>query len=375
MIIGIDIRPMAGLRTGIQEYTEQLLTHLIPLAPEHEFKLFFSSLKAKAPDLPWLHVPNIQLMEFNIPNNLLFFMGNVWGYPQIDKLIGGVDVFFSPHFFIAPLSSKCRRVTTFHDLSYLRFPEFFTWRKRWWHTVEMDPARQAHYSDRVITVSESTKSDLIEYYHIDPANISVVPSGTNLSRPADTEINQFKKINNLPERYIVYVGTLEPRKNVTGLIRAFRILKERGGYEDIELIIIGKKGWQFEDTLREISTSPYRSSIRYLGHLVEDRALYYAGATVCACPSFFEGFGFPVLEAMACGTSVITSTNSSLPEVAADAALLIDPYNISDIAEALHIVLSDKTIRIRLVKKGLEQAQKFTWDRAARATLNILTQK
>lgn len=372
MTIGVDIRPMAGLRTGIQEYTEQILTHLISLAPEHQFKLFWSSFRQPAPPRAWMYAPNVQLIQYRIPNNLLFFMGSLFGYPTIDALLGGVDVFFSPHFFLAPLSNKCRRVTTFHDLSYLRFPEFFTWRKRWWHTIEMDPARQARFSNQIIAVSESTKTDLVDYYQIDPTNISVVYSGTAMARPAHEILLKFKKNNNLPERFILHVGTLEPRKNIIGLIRAFNILKSQIGYEDVEVALIGKEGWQFQDIFREIKKSPYKSQIRRLSHIVDDLPPYYSLATVCICPSFFEGFGFPVLEAMVCGAPVIVSANSSLPEVAGDAGLYINPYDISEIAEALQIVLSEPQIRTRMIKKGLAQTAKFTWEDAARRTLDIL---
>ncbi|MEK7645947.1 MAG: glycosyltransferase family 1 protein [Patescibacteria group bacterium] len=372
MIIGVDIRPMAGLRTGVQEYTEQILAHLVALAPDHQFKLFFSSFRGPAPDRPWMHAPNVQLIEYRIPNNLLFLAGSVFDYPFIDRLLGGVDVFFSPHFFLAPLSKSCRRVTTFHDLSYLRFPEFFTWRKRWWHTVEMDPARQARFSNQIIAVSESTKADLIDYYQIDPANISVVHSGTAMTRPTEEALFEFKKTHSLPKRFILHVGTLEPRKNIIGLVRAFNILKAQVGYEDVGLALIGKEGWQFRDIFEEIKKSPYRSHIRYSGHVGGDLASYYSLATVCVCPSFFEGFGFPALEAMACGVPVVASANSSLPEVVGEAGLLINPYDISEIAEALEIVLSEPATRSRMIKKGLVQAAKFTWENAARRTLDIL---
>ncbi len=374
MIIGVDIRPMAGLRTGIQEYTEQILSHLIPLAPDHQFKLFFSSMRKALPDLPWMRAPNVELKQFKIPNNVLFFSGNIWGYPLLDDMIGGADVFFSPHFFLAPLSSTCRRVTTFHDLSYLRFPEFFTHRKQWWHTVQMDPASQARFSDKIISVSQSTKQDLVDFYHIDPANIDVIYLGNNMAPPSEEAVIEFKKKRQLPDRFFLFLGTIEPRKNISGLIRAFNIMKERSGFEDVELVIAGKKGWKFEDVLDDIQNSPFAPAIRYLGHIPDaDRALYYSAASGFVYPSFFEGFGSPVLEAMACGIPVITSPNSSLAEVAGDAALLIDPYNISDLAEAMRIVISDTEIQNKLASQGHNQASKFTWDKAARATLDILT--
>ena len=376
MIIGVDIRPMNGLRTGIQEYTDQILAHLIPMAPEHTFKLFFSSLREPVPDRPWMHAPNVEIVKFRVPNNLLFFTSSVWGYPLIDQMIGGADVFFSPHFFLAPLSASCRRVTTFHDLSYLRFPEFFTWRKRWWHTIEMDPSRQAKLSDTIISVSQSTKKDLVDYYHIDPANITIVPLGNAMACPTPGSVLEFKKKRQLPKRFVLYLGTIEPRKNIGGLIRAFNIMKERAGFEDVELVIAGKKGWQYDDVLTEIKNSPFAPAIRALGHIPdEDRGFYYAAATVFVYPSFFEGFGSPVIEAMACGTPVITSAGSSLPEVAGAAGLFIDPYNISDLAEAMRIVISDADIRERMIHQGAERARQFSWESVAERTLKILMKK
>lgn len=373
MIIGIDIRPMAGLRTGIQEYTEQLLAHLIPLAPEHKFKLFFSSFRTAVPNRPWMHAPNVEVVNRKIPNNLLFFLNSILGYPRIDDLIGGADVFFSPHFFLASLSSQCRRVTTFHDLSYVRFPEFFTWRKHWWHNVEMNPRKQAKFSDKIIAVSESTKKDLEFYYHIDPANINVIPLGINKFEPVQEDIIYFKNINHIPSRYVLYLGTIEPRKNIKGLVRAFNILKEKIGFEDVELIIIGKKGWKFKEILSEIESSPFKSMIRYLGHIPdEERALYYSGATIFVYPSFFEGFGSPVLEAMSYGVPVITSTNSSLPSVSGGAGLLIDPYNISDLAEAMTTLMSDSVIHARMSKMGLERSSLYNWNKVAQKTLDLL---
>ncbi|MEK9158239.1 MAG: glycosyltransferase family 1 protein [Patescibacteria group bacterium] len=373
MIIGVDIRPMTGLRTGVQEYTEQLLAHMIPLAPEHKFKLFFSSFRDKAPHLDWMYLPNVEVLEYKIPNNLLFFAGSVFGQPYLDDLMGGVDVFFSPHFFLAPLSSSCRRVTTFHDLSFVRFPEFFKWRKRWWHNVEMNPSHQASFSDKIIAVSDSTKKDLESYYQIDPANIEVVPLGSHISRPIKEYLVKFKKDRQLPDKYILYIGTVEPRKNIIGLVRAFNIIKQQSGFEELELIIGGKKGWQFKEILDEFEKSQFRNKIKYLGHLKdEDRAFYYSLASVFVYPSFFEGFGSPVLEAMACGTPVITSANSSLPRVAGDAGLLIDPYNISDLAEALSLVITNTSLHSHMSKEGLERAQKFNWDNIGRKTLDIL---
>lgn len=373
MTIGVDIRILGSQYGGIAEYTERILEELIKLAPEHRFKLFYSSFRKPLPDFYWLKSPNVKLYQFRIPNNLLFAANRLYDWPYIDELIDGVDVFFSPHFFIASLSSRCRRVTTFHDLSFERFPEFFTLGKRLWHTVQMNPAEQARFSNRIIAVSESTKSDLVSRYHIDPSNVTVIPSGVNVERPPDKDLMQFKKQHQLPDRFIFSLSTLEPRKNAEGLISAFALLKQRPGFEDLKLLLGGADGWLLEPTLEQIENSPHRQDIERLGFISNsDKAKYYSLASVVAYPSFFEGFGFPVIEAMACGVPVLTSLNSSLPEVGGNAAFYVDPYNANDIAQGLEILLTNEQVRQKCVEEGYLQSAKFSWEASAKKTLDIL---
>ena len=375
MTIGIDIRILGSARrSGIVEYAEQLISRMIAAAPEHRFKLFYASALRAVPRSSWMKAPNVDLYAFPIPNNLLFALNRIIDWPKIDHLIGGVDVFFSPHLFIVSLSEQCRRVTTFHDLSYLRFPEFFTARKRLWHTLEMNPARQMRLSQRIIAVSDSTKSDLVRYYNIDPANVVVIHSGMGLVPPSPERLAEFKANHQLPDRFILSLNTLEPRKNISGVIRAFSHLRETPGFEDLRLIIGGDRGWLHEEIFQEIERSPAQRYIRYAGYIPDaERGYYYSAASAFVYPSFFEGFGFPVLEAMACGTPVVTAHNSSLPEVAGDAALLVDPYNVSDIAAGLKMILTDSSLCERLTKKGFARVKEFSWNRTVEQTLAILT--
>lgn len=373
MTIGVDIRSLASTqRSGVQEYAIEILSRLVSLGSEHKFKFFFTSSRLEPPKFHWLSAPNSKLYHFRIPNDVLSFASRLSNQPKLDKLINGADVFFSPHFFIAPLSPNCRRVTTFHDLSYLRFPEFFTIRQRFWHAL-MNPQRTARFSDAIISVSESTKSDLVNYYGVDPAKIHTIYSGSSLSRPAPEKLEEFKKKHNLPDRYIFSLATLEPRKNIIGVIRAFNILKENPDFHDLKLIIGGASGWLYSETISEIEKSPYRADIRYVGYVENDRSYFYALASVFVYPSFFEGFGFPVLEAMACQIPVVTSHNSSLPEVAGEAAILVDPYNISDIASAIGQILTNRALGARLVEKGAIRADQFQWDNCAAKTLELIT--
>ncbi|HVZ11027.1 MAG TPA: glycosyltransferase family 1 protein [Candidatus Paceibacterota bacterium] len=372
MTIGVDIRMLGGRRSGVQEYAEQVLARLIRLAPEHQFKFFFSSLRAEPPKYDWLSAPNARLYRFRIPNNLLFSLGRLFSRPRLDRLVGGADVWFSPHFFLAPLSASCRRVTTFHDLSYERFPDFFTFRQRWWHAF-MNPRMAARRSDRVIAVSESTRRDLAERYGVKPAKISVIHSGSSLIRPEPGRMRDFRRDHNLPDRYVFCLATLEPRKNILSLIRAFESVKRRQGFDDLVLIISGAPGWLHRRLLQAVRKSPFKNDIRLTGYIEDDRALYYANASVFVYPSFFEGFGLPVVEAMACSVPVITSHNSSLVEVAGSAAILINPANISEIAQAMYEILSDPELHKRLIERGTARAAEFSWDNCARRTLEILT--
>ncbi len=388
MTIGIDIRVLgSGRRSGIEEYTEQLLAHMIPLGSDPAFcqtpdgvrpitfKLFYSSFSRPLPKYSWLGLPNVTLHNFRIPNNLLFLGSYLARRPRLDVLVGGADVFFSPHFFLAPLSPSCKRVTTFHDLSFERFPEFFSWRKRLWHRFEMRPAWQARFSDRIIAVSESTRQDLHTLYHIDPAHVDVVHSGIapGLSRPSAEILEQFRRDKGLPKRFVLFLGTLEPRKNIAGLIGAFDLFKRTGRFDDVGLVIAGPRGWLAGGIQEALTHSPNRSQICLTDAIGDrERALYYAAASVFAYPSFFEGFGFPPLEAMACGTPAIVSRVSSMPEIVGDAAVLVDPHRLSDTALAMAHLLTDGRLRTQMIRKGKERAAAFSWEKAAQATLGVL---
>lgn len=385
MIIGIDIRVLGNkVKSGIEEYAENLIPHLLEEGHDIDFKFFYSSSKNSLPDYDWLNKPNVKLYKFDYPNNLLFASSRFLNRPFLDKMVGGADVFFFPHFFLSSLSPKCKRVTTFHDLSYIHFPEHLTFRKKIWHNFQMIPEWQAKFSDKIIAVSESTKNDLINFYKIDPARIKVIYSGSGLNRfpqtnagltPTDAE---FKKQKNLPGRFILFLGKLEPRKNIMNIIKAFNSLKLNPKYSDVGLVIAGPKGWLYDDILKEGNANKgYLCETQryplFTGELTdEEKYLYYRTADIFVYPSFFEGFGFPPLEAMSCGTPVITSRNSSLPEVASDSAVLVDPYDVSELELWITKLLDDKNFSNLMIKKGIKQVSKFNWKNSAVRTLEAL---
>jgi len=376
MIIGIDIRMLArGTQTGVEEYTTNLLANMLGLNPDLKFKLFYNGYKKIKLNYNWLKLPNVELVQFNIPNKFLDTSLYFLNYPKIDKLLKGVDVFFSPHIFLSAVSKKCKTITTFHDLSFEKYPEFYSAHKNYWH-FSMNPKRQARRADKIIAVSESTKNDLVELYKINPDKIKVIYSGINSELQImnyESRIMEVKEKYNLPENYILYLGTLEPRKNIIGLIKVFEKFKKGGGIFDIKLVIAGSKGWLYEDIFKAIENSPAKNDIIFTGFIDdEDKSILYSQAELFIYPSFYEGFGFPPLEAMACGTPVITSNFSSLPEAVGDAAITINPYNLDELYRAMEMVLNDEKLKNILIAKGFQQTKKFSWQKCARESLDFI---
>jgi glycosyltransferase involved in cell wall biosynthesis len=380
MTIGIDIRVLArGTRTGVEEYTINLLSHLLPLEPKINYQLFYNAYQKAELNYSWLSLNNVKLKDFKIPNRLFFISARYFNQPKIDKLLKGVDVYFNPHFFVAPLSPGCKKVITFHDLSFERYPYFFSWRKRIWQRFLMDTRREAEEADKIIVVSQSTKADLVNLYGLEPKKIKVIYSGVGeqfkrikgeLKKHA---LDGIRKKYNLPDKFILYFGTIEPRKNLIGLIKAFELLKSKKSKLGFKLVIAGAKGWLYEDIFKAAQESKYRRDIIFTGFIEEtDKPALYNLAQLFVYPSFFEGFGFPPLEAMAGGLPTIVSHASSLPEVVGQAALMIDPYNIDEMAWAMETALTDNNLRKQLIEKGIRQAKKFSWPKCARETLKIL---
>ncbi|MEX2008328.1 MAG: glycosyltransferase family 1 protein [Candidatus Spechtbacterales bacterium] len=372
MRIAIDVRPLEGGRYGgVAEYINQLLPALFARAPQHEFHLITNGRRIRN-DYRNLVAPNATLHQFSYPNK--FFM---WGMryaqrPRLDQLVGGADVLFSPHIFPVALSSACRQVLTFHDLSFEYFPETFSWRKRFWHKA-IAPGAQARGADGLIAVSESTKQDLVRSYGIAPDTISVVYSGLNAGTLSEQThgFNAVKRRYRLPEHYILSLSTVEPRKNLSMLIRAFELLAQ--GETQVHLVIAGAFGWSYDDVVHAQKRSPVRERIHIVGAVrEEDKAHLYRHARLFVYPSQYEGFGFPPLEAMYCGVPTLVSAVSSLPEVTAGAAILIDPYRPDELARVMAETLYDERLRARLRVAGMARARTFSWDRAAAQTLDVL---
>ncbi|MBT6048692.1 MAG: glycosyltransferase family 4 protein, partial [Candidatus Scalindua sp.] len=258
---------------------------------------------------------------------------------------------------------------TVHDIAYLRLPNLLnTSRKVYKKNILQISIRKAKI---IIADSYATKEDIIEYFGIREEKIRVIHLGVESRFRPINNVEDFRLKNNLPSKMILNVGTLEPRKNVVSLIKAFRKLREMG-FEDVKLVIAGNKGWLYQEIFKEVGQSGLKQEILFLGVVRDkDLPLLYNCADIFVYPSLYEGFGLPPLEAMACGVPVITSNTSSLPEVIGDAGIMVDPTDINSLCESMYILLKDKELWNRMRNMGLERSKLFSWDNTAEKILKV----
>lgn len=386
MKICIDVRCLIqGRRTGVEEYTLNLLFNLFEIDHENEYVLFFSSWKKPKFDfLVFEKYPNVKIKKLKIPNKLLNFLFWYFSWPKIDRLVGGADLIFMPNIIFGAVSSWTKLVLTVHDLSFERYPEFFSSKRRWWH-IFINPKKICQRADKIIAVSNSTKNDLISLYKVKPKNIQTIYSAVAdkfkpINRNSEKLIKTKEKYH-LPYKFILYLGTIEPRKNIISLVRAynqwreFALNEKRQDLGKFKLVIAGEKGWLAEPIFREIENSRFRESIQIINFVSdEDKEYVYNLASLFVYPSFFEGFGFPPLEAMRCGVPVIVSNNSSFPEVVGQAAIMVDPNRSGEICQAMKEILLNKEFREKIILKGVQKAREFNWQETAREVLKIISE-
>ncbi len=292
----------------------------------------------------------------------------------VGVLLERIEVFHGLDQSGIPLFCKAGKyVVTIHDVIPLVLPWAFPLRHRL--VVATAFARIRKQAERVIVPSTAAAEDVVHFLRVERERISIIPMGCEprfqpIGEPVQAAA--LRRRYNLPERYILFVGTLEPRKNVQTLLRAFAQLIAETPQDDLTLVIAGGKGWGGEDYMSTVDALKLHAHVHFAG-FVDDEHLpeLYRGALLFVYPSLYEGFGLPVLEAMACGTPVITSNRASLPEVAGDAALLVDPTRPEALAAAMASILSDSELRQALRAKGLARAQTFTWDAVAQQTIAV----
>lgn len=363
MHIGIDIsRLSVSARTGTEHYTCELLRALACIDHHTAYTLYSNSLPAALPPLG----TNFTLRRIPFPRfwTQARLSGEMHRHPP--------DVLFVPA-HVLPVKHPPHSVVTIHDLGYLVFPQAHTALRRLdLHFSTLWSAKQAH---QLIAVSHATRQALISSYGIAPEKITVVHHGVGqrfVPIVDEHHIEHVKQRYGVTGRYILYIGTIQPRKNLVRLIDAFAQVHQEDT-EDVRLVIAGKKGWLTETIEQRTIEQNIADHVCFVGYVPDaDVPTLMSGAMAFVFPSLYEGFGMPVLEAMACGTPVLTSTTTSLPEVAGDAALLVHPYNTHAIANGIARLLTDESLRATLRTRGLERAARFTWEQCAEKTRTVL---
>ena len=366
MRVAIDARKLHDF--GIGTYIRNLLRHLARIDRQNEYVLLCQASDMQvATELG----PNFRCVLEPSPNYSLREQIHVPWVLRRER----PDLFHAPH-YVLPQGVSCRSVVTIHDCIHLMFPQYLPNRAAYVY-ARGSIWNAARKSDRILTVSETSKKDLLHFFAIDPAKIEVVYNAIDERLwvpPAEEEVARVRERYQLTSRFVLYVGNIKPHKNLVRLIEAFATLR-RQGLDDVKLLIIGDEISKLPALRRAVHRHKLHKDVRFLGHVRDETlAVLYRLASVFAFPSLYEGFGLPALEAMASGTPVVTSNVSSLPEIAGGAALLVDPYNIEAIADGIARVLTDDALAADLRARGPVRARDFSWDRSVGRTFEIYRQ-
>ena len=366
MRIIIDAQPLLEPLAGIGRYTRSLLEALAEIDSDNTYFLYYgASLRQGRANLPHFDNPNFQNKLIRFSGKLFRFLTEKVRLFPVGSFLGDYDIYHGLNYYVPDLPFPS--IVNIYDLSCVLFPHCFT-RERL-RDIRYKMNASVKRAEKIITGSEAAKADIVNLLNVAGDRIEVTPLGVDkLFRPvSDEKLTPLKKKYRLPERFILFVGTIEPRKNILRLVHAFHRLDR-----DISLVITGRKGWLFEEIFKEVKRLNLGERIIFLDFVSEtDLPLLYNAASVFVYPSLYEGFGLPLLEAMACGAPVITSNKSSLPEIAGEAGILVNPEDAGEIREAIISVLDDDSMRQEMIRKGLERAKTFSWERCARETLRL----
>jgi len=364
--IGLDVSSMPRERVGAGYYMHNLVAALAGVDVANQYHLL--ARRSLLPDLP-AGGGNLRVDGLAPESRALRLL---WEQTALPVLLARhrIDLLHSMHYTI-PVAVRTKRVVTFHDMTFFLYPGVHTAQKRLFFGAMM--RLSARLADAVIAVSESTRQDILRILGVDPAKVFAVPSGVSPAfRPAaePSLVERVRGSYHLPDRIVLYVGVLEPRKNLPALVRAFKGLVDRGLPH--ALVLVGRKGWMYGDLFRTVEELGLSGRVIFTGYVPEgDLPLLYNAADLFVYPSIYEGFGLPVLEAMASGVPVVTSNVSSMPEVAGDAAVVVDPRDVEGLEGAMHRILTDGALREDLAHRGVERAGLFSWERTARGTLAV----
>lgn len=368
MTLYLDVSAGVNVPAGLGRYSRALTDALIPLLKTPP-ALFYNTIAGRSQPVPeWEH-----LAQRTIQRGYKVWRLQVWSGQLLRRdfsaLLPGVTLFHAMEHLLMPLR-RVPTVLTVHDLIFKLFPEHH--KKLNYLFLNQAMPLFVKHADAVIAISEATKRDLITHYKTPPEKITVVyeAAAPDFRPPAPEQIIAVRARYQLPEKFLLVVGTIEPRKNYSRLLHAFMRLREK--HKDLKLAVVGSKGWLVEEFFQTIETLRAGEHIIFPGYISDaDLPAVYGAATLLIMPSVYEGFGLPVLEGMACGTPVLCSNAASLPELGGECALYFDPYDIEAMTATLQKVLDDDDLRRQMRENGIRQAATFSWQRAAQETLAV----
>ena len=370
MQIVVDLSPVVHKKAGLARYARLLTEHLVTQDKTSTYVAFTHGKFSDELLPPTLRaLPRATLPLDARPWRMLVWLAHVLRAPM-DRVLPRADIFHATEHLLPPLKNA-RTVFTLHDLIFQSFPEYHLPLNRWFLRNAMPYFLRR--ADAIIAVSEWTKRDAIRFYNVPPEKIRVIYEAADPALRPESDPNRIADVRaryakNQP--FLFFVSAIEPRKNIVALVDALRVLRARG-YPH-RLLIAGRKGWLYQATFDHVKQTGMEGQVDFLDYVPDaDLPALFAACDAFVFPSLYEGFGLPPLEAMACGAPVVCSNTASLPEVVGDSALLVNPRDVGEIANAVERVITDRALRDELCAKGFVQARKFSWERAARETLAV----
>lgn len=380
MKIAFDIQPVLnGTKSGIGFHTDGMVKNVIKKHPDNEYLFYFFNFHQRNDVLERLHQykeagKSVKPLACSFMSGKVYRM--IWNIIRIPYACFFKEPAEITHFFnfCIPPGVKGKKVVTIHDMAFKRYSQTVRFRTKM--MLRLNLKQSIKRADAIVTVSQFTKDEILQFYRVSDEKISVVPNGVDLQKFHSnydlTSIEKVKKKFEITEEYFLYLGTLEPRKNLVRLIEAYEEVMNKLGNHAPTLVLAGGKGWMYEEILKKREESKHPERIIFTSYLAEeDTPLLLSGATAFCFPSLYEGFGMPVLEAMACGVPVLTSNSTALTEIAKDAALLVNPFSVDEIADGMMELYQNKELREHLIAMGHRRTEQYTWDVAAEKLFSV----
>lgn len=371
MTVYLDVSAGINVPAGLGRYSRTLTQAMLPYLIE-EPVLFYNHIAGRSRAIPDLdHLERKPVRLGYKPWRMAVWLGQL-GHIPFNRLVPGATLFHAHEHLLMPLRGV-PTILTVHDLIFKLFPEHH---KRLNHLF-LNNAMPLFVkrATAIIAISEATKHDLITHYQVPPEKITVIyeAAAPNFTPPTAEQVEAVRQRYRLPSRFLVVVGTIEPRKNYGRLVQALMHLRQRD--PDLKLVVVGSKGWLYEDFFQTISDMGATEHVIFPGYVPdEDLPAVYTAATVMVMPSVYEGFGLPLLEALACGTPIASSNAASLPELGGDVPIYFNPQHVDEMIHALETILGDESLQSTMRQRGPEQAARFSWDKAARETVTLYNQ-